>query len=857
MIRPVLRIDRYLFSEILRPSLLGLSFYSFVLVMNQLFLVIRQAFQRGSALSSILEILLLALPKILVFTIPMALLLGVLVGMGRLSSDSEVIALRSAGVSYFRMARPVLAIGILGFAIAAAIYNLAVPWSTARVESLRIELLRTSDPNREIRAGVFFDGIPDTLVYAGEVDRSDPVWPLRKVLIQTSSFQPILRGAPSSGTSAHGEGAPATTATPSAADIAGTGVEGTAGGRVPVVEPAGGALGSESEPSGTRETLICGNRGRIEMSPDGARVTFVVNRGEIHFNEPQSPLAYQTLRFDQPFMTTLPVAGVDALTGRSKKAIAEMTLGELVAELADVQRTPDWRESPARSTRYKRTLMELNWRFSIPFAAPAFCFLAFPLGLINHRGGKASGFALSIVVIMGFWLALTLGRDLANDGKIPVILGAWGPDLLVLAAGLGLLMVRQRRDVFSLPSRIRAWTRAMQSRLSEGHRLEDRPQTRPDAAVFSSTPPQRNRLPVIDVYVARRFLMTFLLVLFSAAALYGVVEFKSLVDSLLQRPFPFALAIKYLGYFTPGMMKIVTPVAALVAAMVTLGTMCRYSEDTALKAAGVSIFRISAPILICTLGLSILYFVTQDYVTPYTNQKASRILDEIEGRASSATVSGTRWIFGKNMRLYGFSDYDPGKRVLQGVSVIDLANDPFRAQRRWWAPRVRWIHGRWIASSGWERDFKDGKEPFVPLVDSPVPWLETPDDFARQERVLIGWDRLAEEMNFWTLRQHIRTLENSGYDTTRLAVALHEKLAFPAAPLVMVLIGLPFAFRTGRRGSLYGLGIALFLVIVYWSCFAVSSALGQESILPPLLAAWSPNLIFALAGSYLFLSTRS
>ena len=112
-------------------------------------------------------------------------------------------------------------------------------------------------------------------------------------------------------------------------------------------------------------------------------------------------------------------------------------------------------------------------------------------------------------------------------------------------------------------------------------------------------------------------------------------------------------------------------------------------------------------------------------------------------------------------------------------------------------------------------------------------------------------------MSFLDLRQHILRMRNRGYDTTQLRVALYEKLAFPTSPLVMLLIGLPFAFRAGRRGSLYGLGIALALVIVYWSSFAVASALGQIGILPPVLAAFSPNALFALAGSYFFLSSRS
>ena len=163
-----------------------------------------------------------------------------------------------------------------------------------------------------------------------------------------------------------------------------------------------------------------------------------------------------------------------------------------------------------------------------------------------------------------------------------------------------------------------------------------------------------------------------------------------------------------------------------------------------------------------------------------------------------------------------------------------------------------------MARQGWLRSFKDGHETeYTELSNAPLPWPELPEDFDRQERSILGWGRLADEMNFVELKRHIKRMRNSGYDTTSLRVSLYEKLAFPAAPIVMLLLGIPFAFRAGRRGSLYGVGIALFLVVLYWASFAVSSALGQEGILPPALAAFSPDLLFALLGAYFFLSTRS
>ena len=73
----------------------------------------------------------------------------------------------------------------------------------------------------------------------------------------------------------------------------------------------------------------------------------------------------------------------------------------------------------------------------------------------------------------------------------------------------------------------------------------------------------------------------------------------------------------------------------------------------------------------------------------------------------------------------------------------------------------------------------------------------------------------------------------------------------------MLLLGLPFAFQVGRRGSLYGIGVAILLIVVYWATMATFQALGLETILPPVLAAWAPNILYGLLGSYLLLYVRT
>ncbi len=171
---------------------------------------------------------------------------------------------------------------------------------------------------------------------------------------------------------------------------------------------------------------MSGSRGRIEVSRDGTQARFFVDRGEIHRSDPQTPELYRRVRFDNPFMTVVPLATSDILTGGRKRSVQEYTLPELLEEARHFKpkRYPG---HPDRVYRYRVALMEIHWRFAVPAAAIAFCLLGFPLGLVNTRGGKSSGFAVSLVVITLYWIALTVGRDLAIEGKLPPFAGAWGP----------------------------------------------------------------------------------------------------------------------------------------------------------------------------------------------------------------------------------------------------------------------------------------------------------------------------------------------------------------------------------------------------------------------------------------------
>jgi lipopolysaccharide export LptBFGC system permease protein LptF len=108
-------------------------------------------------------------------------------------------------------------------------------------------------------------------------------------------------------------------------------------------------------------------------------------------------------------------------------------------------------------------------------------------------------------------------------------------------------------------------------------------------------------------------------------------------------------------------------------------------------------------------------------------------------------------------------------------------------------------------------------------------------------------------MSYEELRRYIHDLQQSGFDVVRLKVQLQEKFAFPLMTLVMAILAIPFALSAGRRGALTGVAVAIGIALVYTVISRLFEAMGNLSQLPPTIAAWSPVLIFGMAGGYLIL----
>jgi LPS export ABC transporter permease LptG/LPS export ABC transporter permease LptF len=818
-VRPLFsRLDRYVLREIIGPLGLGFLVYTFILLLQFLFASAEMIIRRGLPAPIVGQLVLYSLPNIVVLTIPMSLLLGVLVGIGRLASDSELIAMRSTGMSIYRLLRPVLALSALLTVLNGLLMVHLLPQGNRAVSRLYLDIL-TRTVAQQVEPRVFYNEWQGKVLYVFEASASNEEWK--------------------------------------------------------------GVFLADAVPS-ERQEVIVARRGKLLVEDEGERVVLQLADAIKHSFDFHSPKRYETSRHE-----TLRIVLRDRFLSTEKARMAsrkgprELELGELRKLSRDISATPEQR---------RLARVGVHKMFAIPAACLVMGLISLPLGFTNRHGGRSSGFAISIGVIVAYYVLLSQGEDAARLGKLSPAFAMWLPDLLLLAIGLVLLGVRNR-DRGLLPRRLQRFLGARwaslqrrRSALSQGRKstpgVERRPGSpaaplvtpraagiaaragAPDAAapgrprrrVVLRLPRLRLRFPnILDRYVLRRLSEVLALVWVSAIAISSIADLTGNIDDILKNQPPAGVVIQYYKYQSLQTAYDIAPIAVLIATLITFSLLSRTSEVIALRSLGISLHRVALPAVAGAAAVAMLCAFLQLRVLPASNQKVEEANNIIKGRTQPRSVrrADQQWLLGQGRFIYNYLNFDPKTASLQRLQVFDF-DDKHQLVARLLAANAQFTPQGWAVSDGWARTFEGLNERSFRSFTTPVAvdLEERPDYFEAEVRK-------PREMGFTELRAYVREVKESGQALPALEVALQDRVAFPFASLVMSLVALPFAFRLERKGALYGLGLAIVLGIFFLAVFAFFRTLGQVGTFPAVIAAWSPNVLFALLSGYLFLGVKS
>ncbi|MEO8432842.1 MAG: LptF/LptG family permease [Acidobacteriota bacterium] len=587
-------------------------------------------------------------------------------------------------------------------------------------------------------------------------------------------------------------------------------------------------LGEEDD---RKSQVIVARRGTLTL--EGERLWLDLFTSTLHDYDPADPSRYRTNRNEtQRILIAGDVGNPTSGSVSYQKSLRSQSVRELL-ETARRMRTP----SPEN---YRLAWVEIHKKFSIPLACLAFAIVGIPLAERSRRGGRGSGFALSLAIIVMYYVLLSSGETWAQQGRLPPAFAIWLPNLVLAAIGT-VAMVRggRERPRFRLPRFGRR-----PASVAGAEAAEPAPRTSWTSLVRFPT--------ILDRYVLGRFLSILVLVFASVLLLAVIVDYADHVDKISKnRPAPDVLV----GYYRNFLLTIslqIAPFAFLLSTLISLGIFSKNNEDTALLASGVSRMRLGAPIVALSFAAAVLAFTAGEYLLPFAQREQARFKNVIYGRPPDyglSTPSERRWHYGPGRRIWHQEASDPEKGLLLSPTLFEF-DGAFDLVRRDAGRQADWDGREWIFRQGWTRLFGGASEArYTTFLEQRISG-DPPRAFTRDRRG-------AEEMRFRELQRSARRLKASGYPTGGLETALQAKLATPLLLPLMALLAVPFAFRVGKRGTLAGIGVGLALGMGFLIAGAFFTKVGEVGALPPLLAAWSPDVLALTAATWMLLRLRS
>lgn len=765
------RLDRYFIREIAGPTLVGFLGYTGFMLIRGLVLFSDLVFQSPDPLGDTFRILGFSFPHIVVLTLPVAFLLGLLIAFGRLSADSEIVALRASGVDLLRLYRPVAVLALSVTVATLVLIQEAVPRGNRRLFEMRLRLMTFAVAQR-IAPGVFSPEFGGKSIY----------------------------------------------------------VEGAAPDRRSLT----GLFVVDRSPESDGERLTLAPRGQLEIDEEEGRLWLRLDEATSHHvgSDPRKyDVSLGTVRLLLQETGGLRPGGADR---PREKLLREQRLGELlrtarVTAQSEVERRLAW--------------VEIQKKFALPAAGLVFGLVGLPLGLATRRGGRAAGFAVSVVIVLGYYVLLAIGEARAIEGRLSPALAMWLPDLLLTLFGLlALRRIRRDRPLFAGIAGLSARPGHRVGRPAKGVIVEPAGAL-PAPPAFRSAPRFGH---LLDRYVAGRFLRIFGLVLASFVAVYVLIDYLEFADDLAKVKPPGRLLLAYYEALLPPILVDVLPFAFLVAALITVAALVRSSEATAFLASGVSLYRLAAPLLLLAASAGVILFLLAERVVPRASAESAVLKARLKGVAPPPTATSSGWVRGQGGRFFAVDAYDPRTRGIAGLQMIEVDPATFRVRVRAAAARAQVLPGQgFLADQGWIRSFTDGSDSLFLAHRGPFP-LEAPE----AAESLITVQANPRQMTLAQLARFIAARRRAGGDVSELATSLHQKPATAVSVLLLTLVGLPLAFRFGRRGAVAGVGAAILLGLAYFFASGLFMKLGETGALPSAAAAWSADVLFALGAAW-------
>ena len=358
-------------------------------------------------------------------------------------------------------------------------------------------------------------------------------------------------------------------------------------------------------------------------------------------------------------------------------------------------------------------------------------------------------------------------------------------------------------------------------------------------------------MPILDRYILREYIRIFFLSLCGLILVYLAIEFFEKIRSFVEHNASLINMLRYFLLKLPKIIFFISPPTLLISMLITFGILARNTEIVAMEGNGISVYRISTPLIIFSLVFSFLALYLNFTFIPVSNEKADNIKDVLTGGKPKGIYlkQDKIWFRGSDHSIFNIQLIDKDSSM-HGVNIYRLDNK-FSISEVIDAKELSYGKDGWVLSSGIRRRFlPDGAVEMLPFETLLINLNMKPDELRKI-------DLEPDNMTYSNLASYVQRLESGGYNPGRYKVSLYGKISFPFVNFIMALIGIAFGLRSNRAiGIAKSIGVSVVIGFFYWVVHSIGMSLGYASVVPPLLAAWMGNIIFLAIGGYLYLTMR-
>ncbi len=363
------------------------------------------------------------------------------------------------------------------------------------------------------------------------------------------------------------------------------------------------------------------------------------------------------------------------------------------------------------------------------------------------------------------------------------------------------------------------------------------------------------RLPILDSYVLREFLAPFVFAFLAFFLFWAFNIFFLAAKYLITQNAPFFLVMRFVVFRIPQSIPMAFPFATLFATLLGMGRLMADNEVNAIRTSGVSLWRLSLTPFIFGACAFLLAYGMNEYIAPKAVDLSTRTFYQIIYHTASLPVEPQ--FFRKDPdtgNVFFVSQVLPDGKTMAGVQIFKPGRNGFWNQTI--QAQTARVDGATLVMTNAVITYYNGegymttqaKQPEVriglPLAESAAQFMST----ANSDAWTMNSKQLSAQVNA------LRSQGIGGEALGNLEVNLADKLAFPFAAFIGVLIALPMAIKFGKKGRATGMALAVVAFFVYYVMTEAASAFGSTDRLNPYVASWLPNIVFGVAGLVLLWS---